>query len=132
MHYLTESELNVASRFLFLSMTIIVIEQDKEHLQKGAFKIKEPYLQLLNQMISEAKQERQQLRKIISEKNMQIISLDQNETISSYLFICQGREQKRHYFNPVIRQKVKEMIYELMGKAQLVDFTDPFSESTNS
>lgn len=118
MSYLTESELSIASRFLFLSMAMVVIEQDIEHIQHGAFKIKEPYLDVLNKMISEATDERKQLRKIIKDKKMQIVSLGKKDAFSSYLFVCQGREEKRNYFNPAIRKKVEAIIRELLYKAQ--------------
>lgn len=118
MSYLTESELSIASRFLFLSMAMVVIEQDIEHIQHGAFKIKEPYLDVLNKMISEATDERKQLRKIIKDKKMQIVPLGKKDAFSSYLFVCQGREEKRNYFNPAIRKKVEAIIRELLYKAQ--------------
>lgn len=118
MRYLTEIELNVASRFLFLSMAMVVIEQDIKHIQNGAFKIKEPYLNLLNQMVSEATNERRQLRKMMKDKNIQVVPLNKNDTFSSYLFVCQGREEKRNYFNPAIRKKVEAIIQEFVQKAQ--------------
>ncbi|HLR52640.1 MAG TPA: hypothetical protein VK072_07190 [Candidatus Avamphibacillus sp.] len=129
MRYLTESELNVASRFLFLSMAITVIKQDIEHIQNGAFKIKEPYLNLLNQMISEATVERRQLRKIMQDEQIQVVSLNKNDTFSSYLFISKGREEKRNYFIPAIRKKVESIIQDLLEKVQL---PGPRAESSNN
>ncbi len=41
-----------------------------------------------------------------------------NDSFSSYLFLCNGREEKRNYFNPAIRKKVKTIMQELMDKAQ--------------
>lgn len=118
MRYLTEMELKIASRFLFLSMAIVVIEQDVKHVQNGAFKIKDPYINLLNQMISEATNERRKLRKMMEDKKIQVVSLGKNDTFSSYLFVCQGREEKRNYFNPAIRKKVETIIQEFVQKAQ--------------
>lgn len=117
MRYLTEMELKVASRFLFLSMAIVVIKQDVKHVQNGAFKIKDPYINLLNQMISEATNERRKLRKMMEDKKIQVVSLGKNDTFSSYLFVCQGREEKRNYFNPAIRKKVEAIIQEFVQKA---------------
>lgn len=54
---------------------------------------------------------------------MQIIHLNKNDSFSSFLFLCQGREEKRNYFNPAIRKKVEEVIRSLMGKA-LLSFQD--------
>lgn len=117
MRCLSEEELTLASRFLFLSMAIIVIEQDIRHIKNGLFKIKEPYLELLGRMASEATNERRKLRTEMNAKKIQVILLNKNDSFSSYLFLCQGREEKRNYFNPAIRKKVEAIIQELMRKA---------------
>ncbi|ASN06560.1 hypothetical protein [Virgibacillus necropolis] len=117
MRYLNEEDLQVASRFLFLSMAIVVIQQDIQHVQKGAFKIKEPYIELLEKMISEATDERRKLHQTMRKKNIQVITLNKNDSFSSFLFLCQNREEKRNYFNPAIRKKVEVIVQELMHMA---------------
>ncbi|MGY0692832.1 hypothetical protein ACW2QC_08585 [Virgibacillus sp. FSP13] len=119
MRYLSDQELEVASRFLFLSMAIIVIQQDVQHIQIGAFKIKEPYLKLLEKMTTEATNERRKLRNEMTKKNITIVTLNHNDSFSSYLFVCQGHEEQRNYFNPAIRKKVEGIIHELMHKVLL-------------
>lgn len=117
MRYLNEEELQVASRFLFLSMAIVVIQQDVQHVQKGAFKIKEPYIELLEKMILDATNERKQLRQTMKKMHLQVVTLNKNDSFSSFLFLCQGREEKRNYFNPAIRKKVEVIVQDLMRKA---------------
>lgn len=110
-------DLQLASRFLFLSMTIVVIEQDIRFIEQGPFKIKTPYLDLLMKMNSIALNERKELQKIMKSKNIQVIKHNQNKTFSSFLFLCQGREEIRNYFNPAIRKKVEKIIQELIRKS---------------
>ena len=117
MRYLNEEELQLASRFLFLSMAIVVIQQDVQHVQTGAFKIKEPYIDLLEKMITDATNERRQLRQTMKKMRLQVVTLNKNDSFSSFLFLCQGREEKRNYFNPAIRKKVEVIVQELMHKA---------------
>lgn len=119
MRYLTDEELQTASRFLFLSMAITGIKQDIEHIQAGAFKIKEPYVELLENMASEATNERRELQKFMKHKHIKVTAGNRNDTFSSFLFLCRGREEMRNYFNPVIRNKVEAIIQELMVKARL-------------
>ncbi|MFS0671956.1 hypothetical protein [Ornithinibacillus sp. 179-J 7C1 HS] len=121
MRYLTDEELKVASRFLFLSMAIVVIQQDIQHIQKGAFKIKEPYLQLLEKMNANALAERRQLRKKMEDKKLKVMLINKNDSFSSYLFLCRGKEEKRNYFNPAIRKKVEDIVQEIMWKALASD-----------
>lgn len=57
MRELPEEELQSAARFVFLSMAIVVMEQDMKHIEAGGFKIKEPYLGLLAEMNDHAENE---------------------------------------------------------------------------
>ncbi|GAA0438161.1 hypothetical protein GCM10008983_13850 [Lentibacillus halophilus] len=125
MRYLTDDELHLASRFLFLSMAITVIQQDIQHIQAGTFKIKEPYLNLLEAMNTKAINERNDLRKMMRDRNVQVVALNKSHSFSSYLFVCSGREEKRNYFNPVIRKRVKSIMQELMDKVQPPHQHDP-------
>lgn len=119
MRYLQDDESRVMIRFLFLSMAMVVIEQDMEHVETGSFKIKEPYRQLLKEMLLIASGERKQLRKIMLQKKMQVVRLHKNDSFTTYLFVCKGMEEKRNFFNPAIRKKVEEILQELMHKALL-------------
>src|SRR5690625_370006 len=120
MRYLKDEELQLASRFLFLSMAIVVIEQDIHYIKQGPIKIKEAYLDLLMRMNSIARDERKRLRSLMNSKNIQVDKLKQSKTFSSFLFLCQGREEKRNYFNPAIRKKVEAIIHELIQKVQKI------------
>ncbi|MBP2076628.1 hypothetical protein [Oceanobacillus polygoni] len=117
MRYLSDEELELGTRFLFLSMAMVVIRQDMDHIQSGAFKIKETYMKLLTKMEEKAADERRALRIAMKQKRMQVITLNKNDSFSSFLFICQSREEKRNYFNPAIRKKVEAILDELMMKS---------------
>ncbi|MRG87029.1 hypothetical protein [Salinibacillus xinjiangensis] len=117
MRYLNEEDFKVTSRFLFLSMAIVVMEQDIKQIESGTFKIKEPYLELLRKMEHEARLERQNLQKVMKQKNLQVIFVQKNDTFSTYLFLGNGYEEEKRYFNPAIRKKVQDILYDLMYKA---------------
>lgn len=117
MRFLTEEEYSIASRFLFLSMAIVVIRQDITHIEHGAFKIKEPYIAFLKKIELQALEERRELRKVMKKQNIDVVTLNKNDSFSSFLFLCQGREEKRNFFNPSIRKKVEAIIQEYLFKA---------------
>src|SRR5699024_5302661 len=100
----------------FLSMAVIVMEKDIQHIQRGAFKVKEPCSELLGKRITDAKNERRELRKAVAEGKIQVVTLDKNDNSTCYLCGCQRREEQRNYFNPAIRKKVEAIIRELMQK----------------
>ncbi|QHS21635.1 hypothetical protein GWK91_01110 [Virgibacillus sp. MSP4-1] len=117
MRYLNEEEFKTASRFLFLTMSIVVLEQDIKNVESGNFKIKEPYVELLRRMEHEARMERKNLQKQMKQKNLQVIFIQKNDTFSTYLFLGNGYEEEKRYFNPAIRKKVQNLLYELMYRA---------------
>ncbi|ENH95647.1 hypothetical protein J416_14987 [Gracilibacillus halophilus YIM-C55.5] len=118
MRYLNEHEWKIASRFLFLSMALRVIKLDLHQLsQSTPFKINEPYINLLKKMEANATEERKHLRKQMREEQLQVLLDEKNESFTSYLFVCKGKEEKRNYFNPAIRQKVASIIEDLMKQA---------------
>lgn len=110
MRFITEEEYTIGSRFLFLSMAIVVIKQDIQHVEKGQFKIKAPYLEALQKMESFALKERRNLRMSMRKRNIEVVTLNKNDSFSSFLYLCQGREEKRNYFNPSIRKKVEAIL----------------------
>ncbi|WP_060680543.1 hypothetical protein [Virgibacillus halodenitrificans] len=117
MRYLNDEELQISSRFLFLSMALVVIQQDIQLFKKGPFKIKELYLHPLEKMETAGIKERKELKKIMQKKQLKVFTLTKNDSFSSFLFVCRGKEEKRNYFNPAIRKKVEVILQELMKKA---------------
>ncbi|RPF52048.1 hypothetical protein [Aquisalibacillus elongatus] len=128
MRYLTNEEFRIASRYLFLSMAIIVLEKDLEQIENGAFKIKEPYMNLLRHMEQLAKNERKNLRGQMRKGNIDVVFIQKNDTFSTYLFMARGYEEERRYFNPAVRKKVEQLYRELMVEA-LKDLAQSLSEA---
>lgn len=117
MRYLSKEEIAITTRFLFISMAIVVIEQDLRHVEDGPFKIKEPYVQLLHQMNLAALRERKQLRKQMNEKNLQVIRGERTRFFSTFILIAEQKQEEKSYFNPAIRKHVETILRELMQVA---------------
>ncbi|QGH35677.1 hypothetical protein GI584_17190 [Gracilibacillus salitolerans] len=118
MRYLNEQEWKLASRFLFLSMALTVIKHDLQKMnQLSPFKINEPYISLLEKMEKNATEERRKLRKQMYQEKIKVVAAEKNDSFTSYLFLCKGKEEKRNYFNPAIRKKVELILEELLAHA---------------
>ncbi|AKG04990.1 hypothetical protein AAV35_009370 [Salimicrobium jeotgali] len=117
MAHLKEKQLDKASRYLFLTMAITVIKQDRRHIANGAHKIKEPYLELLGKMEVCAREERKHLRSFMDTHQVYVIETSRHEAFTTFSFMAAGYEEKRNYFNPAIRRKVEFILWELMEKA---------------
>ncbi|SIS47602.1 hypothetical protein [Salimicrobium flavidum] len=117
MAHIKEKQLDKASRYLFLTMALTVIKQDRRHILNGTYKIKEPYLELLGKMEMAAKEERRHLRVFMDNHHVQVVETSRHDTFTTFSFIAEGYEEKRNYFNPAIRKKVEVILSELMEKA---------------
>ncbi|MFP7168763.1 hypothetical protein [Terribacillus sp. 7520-G] len=129
MRCLSESEYKLGSRFLFLSMAIVVLQQDIRIVEEGKHKIKTYLLHNLQAMEKAALEERRKLRIQLRQRNMQIVTAEKNDAFTTFLFITKECEEKRNYFNPAIRKKVEAILMELTQKALL---SDPRCTSTNA
>ncbi|HEX5519565.1 MAG TPA: hypothetical protein VFX18_03910 [Candidatus Nitrosocosmicus sp.] len=101
---------DIAARFLFLNMAIKNLELDLQHIKNGPFKIKEPYLELLEKAYSTAINERGKLKRLMYNKKINIVSTDRNNKFSYYKFSYNGIEEEQTYYNHVIKKNVKEII----------------------
>lgn len=116
MRYIGEHEFKIGSRFLFLSMAIQVIQSDIKRLEKHSpFKINEPYLELLHRLEVKATAERRSLKQQMYKEGLKVIQTDKDGTFTEYTFVCKGKEEKRRYFNPAIRTKVRNILDELIN-----------------
>jgi len=100
MHYLTEEETDIGSRFLYLN-TAIEILQKKE---SPAF----------DHAIKRGIEERKRLRKVFLEKKIKIEHKYSDEYFACFMFYVGIREQERKYFRPALTKHVKKVVVELL------------------
>lgn len=108
---------DIASRLIFISMAMTVIQQDIIHIQNGPFKIKEPYIDQLERMHTTASNECRDLKKEMWDKRISFVLMGRRKGSTEYKFIVNGKERTRAYNNHIIKKNVKEILEELMKKS---------------
>lgn len=119
----------IASRYLFINMAITNLQLDRNHLEHSLCKIKEPYFQALDQLISTAIQERKQLKRLMYQYNIQVEHINSDRLFSTYKYYLNGYVHEVSFFNPVIKKYVTSIIYELFTKT--TDFNKDNSININ-
>ncbi|WP_163579988.1 hypothetical protein [Gracilibacillus saliphilus] len=120
MRYITDEEFKIASRFLFFSMAIEVIQKDLDTLRSNTiFKINKPYIKLLESIEKKAIEERRELKQQMNMKHLNVLQTGKDDMFTEYIFYSKRKEEKRHYFNPAIRKKVLVIIEELFESIKL-------------
>ncbi|GAB2560847.1 hypothetical protein [Gracilibacillus alcaliphilus] len=119
MRYLSDEEYKIASRYLFLSMVIKVLEYDLKQIHKShIFRINEPFINLLESSIQMAKEERQVLKIKMLDHKLKVVRSGQRGDFTVYTFILGNQEEQRSYYNPAIRKKVRGIIEELFESVE--------------
>lgn len=104
----------IANRYLFTDMAIKNLELDRKHLDHSLCKIKEPYFQALDQLISAGIQERRRLKQLMHEHKLQVEHIKSDRLFTTYKYYLNGYVYEADFFNPVIRKYVKGIMKELM------------------
>jgi len=106
-------KMQIASRFLFISMAIRTLELDLQQIQHGHFKIKELYTEKIEEMISKAIKERRDLKSTMYHDKIQVNLLAREGSFSTYQYILGGNEMEVPFNNMVIRKNVEQILREL-------------------
>lgn len=105
----------IASRYLFTDMAITNLQLDRNHLEHSPCKIKEPYFQAIDQLISTAIQERKRLKRLMYQHKIQVEHIKSDRLFSTYKYYLNGYVHEVNYFNPVIKKYVTAIMHELFS-----------------
>src|SRR5699024_316913 len=105
--------MQIACRFLFLSMAIQTLALDREPIEYGSITIKEPYIEKIHAMTSKAVKERRELRSNMYKDRIQIHLLNREASFTTYQYILGKNEMEIPFNNMVIRQNVEKILREL-------------------
>ena len=115
--YISKEEHEIASRYLFVDLTIKTIEVDLNRLEKlNLFKIKEVYVHLLEKLLEIGIEERRQLKKILKKDDIQVVLTEKREDFTEYTFFVKGHQVAKNYWNYHIRNRVRDIMNEWLGK----------------
>ncbi|MDX1771939.1 MAG: hypothetical protein R3328_10455, partial [Planococcaceae bacterium] len=71
---------------IYLPMVLTVLERDREIVEKGPFKLKRPYVAMIDQAVKEAQRELKDTKLYLRQKNMKIIRGNRDDTFTEYVF----------------------------------------------
>jgi len=115
-----QHKINIAASFLFLNMAIRVLELDRHYIEQGRFKIKTPYIEWVNSLISKAINERRELKSVMHRDKIQVNFLYREGKFTYYEFIINRSKTVKCYFNPIIKKNVEHIIDNLMKHGSIV------------
>ena len=95
---------------IYLPMILIVLERDQEAIEKGPFKLKRPYIKIVEEALKFAQVELRETSNYLRRNNMKLIRGTMDDTFTEYIFIYGGYEDRRRYLNVRLRNRTEELI----------------------
>lgn len=101
-------------QFIYTDLTIKNLQRDLRIVKTGPFKIKEPYIQYIEKIISEMIEERRKLKQIMYKNNIRVQNEGVQNDLAIYRFYLNGKVKEVHINKYVLKNKVKEKMLKLM------------------
>jgi hypothetical protein len=101
---------DVLEQAMYLPMVMTVFERDRIVFEKSPFKLKQPYLNLLEESIKVVQRDLKTARDYMRKNKMKVEEINRDDTFTMFMFLYKGYEEQHNYFNPRIRNKVQELL----------------------
>ena len=97
-------------KMIYLPMIISILERDREVIETSSFKLKGPYIYIVESTLNTVRAELKETNNYARRKNMKLIKRGKDGTFTEYAFIQNGYEDKRRYMNIRMRNRTEELI----------------------
>ena len=105
-----EDDRNIMEKAIYLPMVLIILNRDLTVVEKSPFKLKKPYLELIEETMKSIQKELAEVKQYMKKNNLQVVETKRDDAFTMYLFLYKGYEEAHNYFNPRIRNKVQELM----------------------
>ena len=95
---------------IYLPMLLIILARDRESIEKGSFKLKGPYVKLVDEAAKFARTELKETKIYLRRHNMKVIRRKTDATFTEYVFMHGGYEDHRRYLNVRLRNRTEELL----------------------
>ncbi|MBY0122129.1 hypothetical protein [Bacillus sp. S/N-304-OC-R1] len=101
---------DIIEQAMYLPMLLTVLERDRLVIEKAPFKLKQPYINLVEETIKAVQRNLKEVKEKMRKGNMNLQQIGHDDTFTQFVFFYKGYEEQHNYFNPRIRNKVQELL----------------------
>jgi len=91
-------------------MLLTVLNRDLQIVEKSPFKLKKPYLELIEDTMKAIQTELMDVKRFLHKNNIRVQRLKSDEAFTMYIFLYKGYEEQHNYLNPRLRNRVEELM----------------------
>jgi hypothetical protein len=107
---ISEEDRNILEQAIYLPMVLTVLDRDFTVVEKSPFKLKRPYLELIEETMKTIQSELASVKKYMKLNGMKVERIKTDDAFTMYLFLYKGYEEHHNYFNPRLRNRVEELL----------------------
>lgn len=110
MPLISQEEIVHFEKAMYLPMVLIILERDRALFEKGSFKLKRPYVELVDKAIREVQKELKETTIHMRKQHMKMLKGEGDDTFTEFVFYHGGWEDHRRYLNLRLRNQVEELL----------------------
>lgn len=110
MPLIKQEEIIHFENMIYLPMVLIVLERDRALIEQTPFKLKRPYLELVEEAVKRVERELKETKAHMRKHHMKCLRGAGDDTFTEYIFYHGGYEDHRRYLNLRLRNRVEELI----------------------
>lgn len=115
---LTDELLFEIERYIYLPILLIVLEKDEAYFEKGPFKLKGPYLNMLASVRKNIETDFMEVKKRLANERVKVIRGDRDELFTEYHFHIGNFVDKRRYSNVRLRNYSETLLEEYIHRCK--------------
>ncbi|WP_019243729.1 MULTISPECIES: hypothetical protein [Bacillus] len=116
---INDKDRDIIENEIYLPMLIIILERDKKVIEQSPFKLKNPYLELVENTISSVNKDLKATRNYLRNNNIKVYKRKSDEMFTQYSFSYKGHQENHNYFNPRLKNRCEELLQYYFNKALL-------------
>ncbi|MDN4492251.1 hypothetical protein [Ureibacillus aquaedulcis] len=124
-HIPTEAVPNLESA-IYLPMLLIVLEKDQAQIEAGQFKLKRPYIYLIDEARKLAEHDLRKTKAYLKSHQLRVVQGKRDEMFTEYQFHYRRIMDVRRYSNIRLRNHVEDLLKMYLKKASSIN-----SDQTN-
>lgn len=109
---------------IYLPMLLIVLENDQAQIETGQFKLKRPYIYLIDEARKYAESELRSTKVYLKNHQLRVVQGRRDEMFTEYQFHYKKVMDVRRYSNIRLRNHVEDLLKEFLNKASHTNHLD--------
>jgi hypothetical protein len=105
-----DNDRDMMEKAIYLPMVLIILNRDLTIIDKSPFKLKQPYLDLIEETMKVIQKELKEVKRYMRQQKLKVQQTSHDDAFTGFLFLYKGYEEHHNYFNPRIRNKVQELL----------------------